>query len=102
MDKKSNMLTHLSRNLFWDVDIKSISYDDHAPYVIDRVMSMGTLEDFQLIKAYYGKEKILETVKNLRYLDDRVLHFCSAYFNIPITDFRCYTTKQSNHTHWNY
>lgn len=92
----------LSDVLFWDVDAKSIDYDKHAPFVIQRVFSMGTLEDFKIIKNYYGKQKIKNIVKNLRYMNDRELSFCSAYFNIPFTEFRCYTTKQSTLTYWNY
>ncbi len=102
METNKEIILELSNTLFWDVDIATIQYDKHAPFVIERVLSMGTLDDFKIIKAYYGKPKLKRIVKTLRYMDDRVLHFCSAYFNIPISDFRCYTTKQLNQTHWNY
>ncbi len=92
----------LSKSLFWDINIETLDYQKHASYVIDRVLSHGTLQDFQTIKTYYGKPKIKRVAKSLRYLDDRVLHFCSAYFNSPLTDFRCYTTRQLNQSHWNY
>jgi uncharacterized radical SAM superfamily Fe-S cluster-containing enzyme len=92
----------LSKFLFWDIDIAQLDYQKHASYIVDRVLSMGTMHDFQAIKAYYGKTKLKRIVKKLRYMDNRVLHFCSAYFNIPITEFRCYTIRQSNPAHWNY
>lgn len=102
MEASKEIIKGLSKTLFWDVDIATIQYDKHAPFVVDRVLSMGSLEDFKIIKAYYGKPKLKRIAKNLRYMDVRVLHFCSVYFKVPISDFRCYTTTQLNQTHWSY
>ncbi len=99
---KNKMLGNLSAFLFWDVDRKTIDYNKHSPYIIGRVLSMGTMEDFKIIKALYGKPKIKHITQQLRYMDDRVLYFCSAYFNVPVTQFRCYILKQSNPAHWSY
>jgi hypothetical protein len=92
----------LTRELFWDVDPGNIDFEKHASYVIERVLSMGTYEDFNIVKSYYGKQKMKAVAKKLRYMDDRLLYFCSAYFNLPISKFRCYTSKQLNLSHWNY
>jgi hypothetical protein len=97
-----DFISKLSPTLFWDVDISTLDAEKHASYIVERVLSRGKMEDFKLTKAYYGKPKIKRISKKLRYMDDRVLHFCSIYFNVPISDFRCYTTKQLNLTHWNY
>jgi hypothetical protein len=99
---EQEFINELSPHLFWDVDRNDVNAQEHALFVIDRVMSRGSLEDFQLLKSFYGKDKIKEIVLKIRYLDDRVLHFCSAYFDLPITAFRCYTEKLSKKTHWNY
>ncbi|MCU0392815.1 MAG: hypothetical protein MUE81_17030 [Thermoflexibacter sp.] len=100
--KDKDFISKLSPTLFWDVDISTLDAQKHAAYIVERVLSRGKMEDFKLTKTYYGKPKIKRIAKKLRYMDDRVLHFCSIYFNVPISDFRCYTTKQSNLTHWNY
>ena len=102
MQANNEIILSLSKTLFWDVDIASIDPEKHASYVIERVLSLGTMDDFKLLKLHYGKSKIKQTAQMLRYMDERVLHFCSAYFGIPITEFRCYTEKQLNQTHWNY
>lgn len=91
-----------SPHLFWDIAIESLDLDQHAPYIIDRVLSLGTMDDFKNIKRYYGLEKIKQVVKEARYLDDKVLHFCSLYFNIPLTDFRCYIQRPLTTSHWQY
>ena len=102
MEDKKTMMNALSPTLFWDVDRTTIEYTLHAPYIIERVLNMGTMEDFNIIKSYYGKTKLKQVAMQLRYMDDRLLHFCSVYFKTPLADFRCYTTKQLNHTHWSY
>lgn len=91
-----------SHHLFWDIALETLDLDRHAPYIIDRVLSLGTMEDFKKLKSCYGIEKIKEIVKQARYLDDKVLHFCSLYFNIPISDFRCYTQGPLTTSHWQY
>lgn len=93
---------HLTKSLFWDTDPETIDYQKHASYIIERVLSRGTLDDFKTIIQLYGIPKIKRVIKNIRYLDDRVLHFCSAYFNLTLTDFKCYNTKQLSPSHWNY
>jgi hypothetical protein len=92
----------LSKSLFWDVDPQTIDTQKHAPYIIEKVITLGTMQDFIIVKNLYGKSKIKKTVKKLRFLTDRDLNFCSIYFNLPITEFRCYITKQLNQSHWNY
>lgn len=101
-EKNKVLLKKLSKSLFWDVDRKTIDYKKHSVYIADRVLTMGTMEDFQILKVLYGKPKLKQLVCQIRYMDNRALHFCSAYFNIPVTKFRYYIIKQSNHAHWNY
>lgn len=100
--EKEKSILGLSKALFWDVDPQTIDSQKHAAYIIERVITLGTMEDFIIIKKYYGKSKIKRIVKNLRYLNDKDLNFCSIYFNLPITEFRCYITKQLNQTLWSY
>ncbi len=102
MDQSKELISKLTKALFWDVDPDRIDVHKHAQYIVERVLTRGTLEDFRLIKAYYGKAKIRKIAMNLRYLDERVLQFCSVYFNTPVNEFRCYTSTQLNHSHWSY
>jgi hypothetical protein len=92
----------LSPALFWDTDHSKIGLDTHAKTIVERVILHGTWSEFKSILAYYGKDSIRDILLNLRYLDNRTLSFCSAYFLAPKSAFRCYILKQSNPTHWNY
>lgn len=94
--------TQFSKGLFWDVDFEKIDWEKNAPYVIERVLLKGKWENFKSVLEYYGESRIKEIIIKLRYLDKRTLHFCSVYFDIPLTKFRCYNIRLSNQQHWNY
>ncbi len=95
-------IAQLSPTLFWDVDIATINPKKHAPYIVERVLTRGTWDEFKQLIAYYGKEQVALYATQLRYLDRIVLAFCVTYFNIAQENFRCYTQKQLNLTHWDY
>jgi hypothetical protein len=93
---------NLPKHLFWDVDYHSIDTEKHYPYIVERVLSVGSWENFKALIDIYGKQKVGEIAMRLRYLDKKSLAFCSAYFDLKIEQFRCYTYKQSRKVHWNY
>jgi hypothetical protein len=88
--------------LFWDAAKDKIDFDKNKAYVIERVLSHGMLSDWYALKALYGKETIREVVLQIRHLDKYALHFCAAYFNEPLEQFRCYNYAQSIPVHWDY
>ncbi len=102
MKKEEFSIENFSASLFWDVDKKQLNFDKHRRFIIERTLTHGTLSDWFLIKAYYGKTVIKAESMQIRYLDKQTLSFCAAYFNENIQNFRCYTLKQSNPSHWDY
>lgn len=92
----------ISKNIFWDVRFESIQWDKNSPFVVDRVLHYGTLKDWKQVLAYYGLEKVREIVTNLRYLDKRVLSYCSTFFNLPKEQFRCYNIEPSLKKQWDF
>jgi hypothetical protein len=91
-----------STSLFWDVDKTQLNLEQHRRFIIERTLTHGTLSDWFLIKAYYGKAIIKTESMQIRFLDKQTLSFCAAYFNESIQNFRCYILKQSNPSHWDY
>ena len=102
--KEAKNISHesFSSYLFWDVDRTKIDFANRREFVIERVLSHGMLTDWMLIKELYGKEGIRQVTLNLRHLDKHSLSFCAAYFDEPLTNFRCYNYAQSNPAHWDY
>jgi hypothetical protein len=91
-----------SRHIFWDTDYDSIDWENKARYVIERVVMFGNLRDWRIIQSFYGMETIKEAVLQARDLDPKTLNFMSQLFNIPVSEFRCFIYRQSNHIHWQY
>ena len=92
----------LRPSLFWDSDVKTLDLEKHKRAIIERTMMRGVKEEFDALLQYYGKDTIREIALSARYLDKYTLSFCSAIFNVPITEFRCYKLAQLNPAHWDY
>lgn len=102
MKKKELKIEDFSPSLFWDVDKTTLDVERHRRFIIERTLTHGTLNDWLLIKKHYGKDTIKAESMQVRYLDKQTLAFCAAYFHEPLQNFRCYTLKQSNPSHWDY
>jgi hypothetical protein len=101
-EDKREIVLGLSKTLFWDVDPYSVDAEKHAEFIVDRVLQMGTWNEFKTILKYYGEKKIIKYATQLRYMDKIVLEFCVNYFNVPKDQFRCFSQRQLHPTHWNY
>lgn len=75
--------------LFWDIEASQIDTDRNSRFIIERVISRGTLNDWKTILAFYGKEKIRKEVLLIRSIDHKTLCYLSVFFNIKESDFRC-------------
>ncbi|MBF0433347.1 MAG: hypothetical protein HQK83_18865 [Fibrobacteria bacterium] len=84
------------KDLFWDVDPEKIDYKQHARFIIERVLSRGSLDDWLYIKAKYTLSEIKKHVVNIRSMDKKSLSFCSKILDIPREEFRCYI----NNAYW--
>jgi hypothetical protein len=84
----------LSPVLWWDVDKKET--DSRAGWIAERVVEMGTLDDFRKILAYFGHERVKELLLQSTRLSARDLYFCSVYFEVDESQFACSTKKSSS------
>ena len=90
----------LTLAIFWDTNYEAIDWEKNAPYVVDRVLHFGTLNDWHEVLGYYGRAKVKTIAIQLRYMDKRVLSYCAAFFNTPKEEFRCYSTEPSVQELW--
>lgn len=99
MTEQVNIASLLKKRYFWDTDI---SKGEALPkrLVIERIFSLGTIDEVALVLKHYGREEVEKILLNLNYLDRKTLNFVSKYFNRPKKDFRCYTRKQSTLQYW--
>lgn len=92
---------HFSSHLFWDIDPSQLDWEAHARFVIGRVLDYGTLADWQLLKSYYGLERIAAQAMHIRSLSQRSAAFIAALAHIPKQEFACYSTTPSPRQPWN-
>ena len=92
----------IRKELFWDVDFSLLSEEKNRKLIIERAITFGNFKELQSILEYYGKQKVIETITSLNYLDPKTLHFFSLVFNVPESNFKCYIKKQSTNQHWTY
>jgi hypothetical protein len=93
--------TNLSPHLFWDTNQQFIDVEKDAILIIQRTLEYGFLNDWLLIKAYYGLGKITHIAQQLRSLEDKAFNFIVTISGCSKQSFRCYTTKQLMKGHWN-
>lgn len=92
-------IIHLSKKAFWDVDMTKLDYEKQADYIIRKVFENGNWDDILETVVYYGKERTKKVLVEASYLKENTLYFSSLFFNAPINDFSCYTTKQFHPVH---
>ncbi len=74
-----------NKYLFWDTDTESLDMDKNSRFIIERVLTRGFLEDFYLITKIYSTEQIKKALEESKVLDPKTAHFCSNYFNVPLS-----------------
>lgn len=99
--KNEPKISDLSPHLFWDCDQSSISWEEHAQFLVGRILEYGLLNDWLALKHKYGIRRIASTAQELRSLNAVTLSFISLLSGIPEEEFRCYTQRQLAPTLWN-
>ena len=89
------------RELFWDIDFANLHLEKHKRLIIERVLTLGNLEEFRQLLVIYKTEIIRQTIMELGYLDPKTMNFVISFFEIDKNQLRCYTKKQSTQQHWN-
>ena len=85
-----------TETLFWDCDPKTVDAENRCRFIIGRVLTRGTMEDWHHLKKIYGRERLGSEVVQLRAPDPRTLDFCCTYFGLNKEDFRCYLKNPSS------
>ena len=94
-------INRLSPVLFWDIDREQADMEQCPAQIIQRVLEYGTLEDWRLIRSYYGLERIVSACKQMRTLDPMALSFICCISHTRKEEYRCWHTTPSSPTPWN-
>ncbi len=90
----------LRPELFWDLNIREMNEQTHQRIIIERVITLGNLDEWKEIVNFYGLDDIKSAVINAGTLDPKTMSFIESYLGIPKEQLRCYTKKQSAPQYW--
>lgn len=101
MDNATSEKPVVSRTAFWDVDFDQLDFQEKDLYVMEKVANYGTWADFLNVIRFYGISRFRQRIVYAAYLKKDVLNFICVAFDLQITDFKCYTRRQSQNQPWN-
>lgn len=85
---------------FWDLDFEKLNPLDHKRIIIERVVSLGNLNELLQIEKFYGIPELVKVVKKINFLDAKTLNFIALVWGVPKTQFKCYHRKLLTTKHW--
>lgn len=94
MSKQPLNIKDLSPNLFWDVKRETLDAEKNKRLIIERVIQRGNRNDLDIIISFYGKAEIREIMKSAMGLNPRDMAFVHVFFDLPLSEMRCYTQRQ--------
>jgi hypothetical protein len=100
MKVENSIISQINARYFWDVDHSRLDEISSSRLIIERVFSLGEVDEMNLLVSFYGREKVLKVLCNLPYLDPKTLNFVSKLFHKSVKSFRCYQLKQSRPQFW--
>ncbi|MEK7118338.1 MAG: hypothetical protein AAB869_01895 [Patescibacteria group bacterium] len=65
-NKKKLAPIKFRQSLFWDVDPKTIDPKKHGPYIIERTLDLGTMEELRRMFRTYPQTLIRKTLNQPR------------------------------------
>ena len=92
----------MSKHLFWDTPINTIDLGKNKGFIVQRVMGYGLMNNWNLIKKWFGINAIGTIATQFRSLDSKASAFLVNITGLPINNFNCYTTKQLTKAYWDY
>lgn len=96
-----NTRPDFKKRLFWDYDYDRIDWQRDAAGIIERVVERGTHEEWEELILFYGKFKVVQSLKSeIRFLPDEIITDVCQFFKLQPEDLLCYIRKQSHPGHW--
>lgn len=100
-DYKKHEGAKVNPSLLWEYNLANFDFDKMCHIVVQRIVERGRKNDWYAMLNMYGEEGVRETIKRLVYLNEKDMNFVSLLFNIPLSEMKCYTKKQSQTQRWN-
>ena len=97
----TDIIDKLNLNYFWDVDFSRYNGHPRERLIIERVFNLGSVEEINLVIDFYGRQRVIDVLLQVNYIDPKTLNFIAKLFRIPEKKFRCHKQKLLKNQHWN-
>ena len=84
--EKAKVKPEINSTLLWEYDLEIFNWDKSYKIVIERVIQMGNVQEWKEIRSYYGPEKIIETARWSKQLDERDKNFAERFLKSDYLD----------------
>jgi hypothetical protein len=91
----------IRKSLLWEYETDKIDWHQMRNVIVQRVIERGRMNDFYAILNIYELEGVIETIKEIPFLNKKDLVFVCTVFEIKKEELKCYTRKQLKDQHWN-
>ena len=85
MRSNSDIIKKLTNQYFWDVDLSGLGTPSAKRIIIERIFTLGDIDEIKLVISYYGKDDVIDVLKNISYLDHRKSIDIDLFTNIDFT-----------------
>jgi len=69
----------ISPSLLWEYDLATFDFDRSRRVVIERIIARGSMEEWRVMKQFYGVESVLDIVSSSKQLSKRDREFASFF-----------------------
>jgi len=92
---------NLPRRLFWEIIYEGMDWVKAYRTVIGRVVERGNEEEWEEMLRYYGKVKVVNTLKSeINYLTDCAIRLVEERLGVKPEELKAYWRKRSRPGHW--
>jgi hypothetical protein len=87
--------SYIRKHLLWDFNQEHFDYQLGKSIVVERVVQRGNMDDWLTILNLYGYAGVRAEIMQIPYLNVKDMNFVHIIFRIPLTEMKCYKSKQS-------
>jgi hypothetical protein len=72
----------------WDADLGQVDTQQHAPFIISRILEYGDFDSLRAIKQIYPNQVIVQALQNSRTISAKVAKYFADYFSVDYQSVR--------------
>lgn len=99
---EDKILPDIHPKFFWDTDFSFLNWETAYVPIISRIIERGGQNEIDEIIKYYGREKIVNTIRHeIHFLANYAINRALDFFpELKKDEMNCYLNRKDEHYHW--